>query len=248
MGTVATGQEIQQAASSYWTVRPDGAERTEAPVVDEFEHIYRMYGPRVRSLCLRMTGNRDEAEDLTQETFLRLLQKLDTFRGESAFYTWLRRVAVNVVLLRFQSASWRRETSLEELTELDPATGSPPKREFGREDTMLLGVVDRIDLQHAIGQLPPGFKAVFVLHDVEGFEHTEISKLMGCSIGTSKSQLHKARLKIRELVHETEREKARERRLAAAEKAPMPVAKEHIVLRFPPPLLQEYTAPTSEAA
>ena len=102
MGIEASQVEIQQAVSSCWEAHSHGSEDAERPVIEEFEHLYTTYSPRVYSLCLRMTGNTDEAEDLTQETFLRLFQKLDTFRGESAFYTWLRRLAVNVVLLRFQ--------------------------------------------------------------------------------------------------------------------------------------------------
>ena len=248
MGIEASQVEIQQAVSSCWEAHSHGSEDAERPVIEEFEHLYTTYSPRVYSLCLRMTGNTDEAEDLTQETFLRLFQKLDTFRGESAFYTWLRRLAVNVVLLRFQSASWRRETSLDELAESDPAVGCPPKRQFGMPDAQLLGLIDRVNLQRAIDQLPPGFKAVLVLHDIEGFEHTEISKLLGCSIGTSKSQLHKARLKAREFLHETQREKAREDRLVAAEKPRTQVPGQHTVLQFPSLGLKEYAAPTSQAA
>lgn len=241
MGTVALEPEFQEAAFGCWEVPSEKPKGTTPPVIDEFEHLYRTYSPRVYSLCLQMTGNPDEAEDLTQETFLRLYQKLDTFRGESSFYTWLRRLAINVVLLRFQSACWRRETSLDQLMESDPAGACPPRRQFGTLDTCLLGALDRINLQRAIAQLPPGFKSVLVMHDIQGFEHTEISHRLGCSIGTSKSQLHKARVKVRELLQETERQEAHDRRLAAASRS-------HVVLQFPRPLLQEYSAPLSRAA
>ncbi len=171
-----------------------------SPSLDEFEDLYITYRPRVRALCLRMTGNPDDAEDLTQETFIRMFQKLNTYRGESAICTWLRRITINVVLLRFQKASWRRETSMEELSGPDTISGCPHKMEFGKVDNRLREAIDRINLQRALEQLPPGFKAVLILHDIEGYEHYEISELMGCSIGTSKSQLHKARLRMRELL------------------------------------------------
>jgi RNA polymerase sigma-70 factor, ECF subfamily len=183
--------------------------------IEEFEHLYKAYRARVYSLCLYMTGNSDDAEDLTQETFLRLFCNLDTFRGESAFYTWLRRVAVNVVLLRFQKAYWRRETSLDELMDSDPSSSCSSKKEFGADDRVLLEIIDRVNLERVIDQLPPGFKNVLLLHDLEGYRHTEISKQIGCSLGTSKSQLHKARLRVRELLQDANRNQAREQRLAA---------------------------------
>jgi RNA polymerase sigma-70 factor (ECF subfamily) len=178
-----------------------------------FEHLYRMHGRRVYSLCLRMVGNTAEAEDLAQEAFLQLFRKIGTFRGESAFSTWLHRLAVNVVLMRL-----RRKTvvdaSLEEVTEPDEESGGP-RRDFGGPDLRLSGSIDRVNLQRAIDQLPQGYKTVFVLHDVQGYEHNEIAELMGCSIGNSKSQLHKARMRLRELLHETLRNQAREKRQAA---------------------------------
>jgi RNA polymerase sigma-70 factor, ECF subfamily len=173
------------------------------PDLSDFAAIYSMYSARVYFLCLRMTGNAHDAEDLSQEAFLRLIQKLDKFRGESAFYTWLRRLAINVVLLKFQKASWRHETSLDALMEADSVLDFASRTEFATHDLELLGAIDRINLERAIDQLPPGFKAVFVLHDIEGYGHAEISGLMGCSIGTSKSQLHKARQKLRDLLGES---------------------------------------------
>ena len=178
-----------------------------------FERIYRLHSRRVYSLCLRMVGNTAEAEDLTQEAFLQLFRKIATFRGESAFSTWLHRLAVNVVLMKLRKKSGT-ETSLEEVTEPDEEAGGP-RRDFGAPDLTLTGSIDRLNLQRAVGQLPPGYKAVFVLHDMQGYEHNEIAKIMGCSIGNSKSQLHKARMRLRELLHEVVREKAREERRAA---------------------------------
>jgi RNA polymerase sigma-70 factor, ECF subfamily len=178
-----------------------------------FEGLYQLHNRRVYSLCLRMVGNTAEAEDLTQEAFLQLFRKISTFRGESAFSTWLHRLAVNVVLMKLRKKSGK-ETSLEQVTDPDEESGTP-RRDFGTLDIRLSGSLDRVNLQRAVEQLPPGYKAVFVLHDVQGFEHNEIAEIMGCSIGNSKSQLHKARMRLRDLLHETVREKAREERRAA---------------------------------
>jgi len=178
-----------------------------------FERLYRLHSRRVYSLCLRMVGNTAEAEDLTQEAFLQLFRKIATFRGESAFSTWLHRLAVNVVLMRLRKKSGT-ESSLDEMTEPDEESGSP-RRDFGTPDLRLSGSIDRVNLQRAVDQLPPGYKAVFVLHDVQGYEHNEIAQIMECSIGNSKSQLHKARMRLRELLHESLRDKAREDRKAA---------------------------------
>lgn len=178
-----------------------------------FERIYRLNSRRVYALCLRMVGNTAEAEDLTQEAFLQLYRKIHTFRGESAFSTWLHRLAVNVVLMRLRKKSLG-ETSLEEATEPDEETGGP-RKDVGGPDLLLTGSIDRVNLERAIDQLPRGYKAVFVLHDIQGYEHNEIAEIMGCSIGNSKSQLHKARMRLRELLQESERERARQQRQAA---------------------------------
>lgn len=178
-----------------------------------FEGLYQLHSRRVYSLCLRMVGNTAEAEDLTQEAFLQLFRKIATFRGESAFSTWLHRLAVNVVLMKLRKKSGK-ETSLEQVTEPDDESGTP-RRDFGTLDIRLSGSLDRVNLQRAVEQLPPGYKAVFMLHDVQGFEHNEIAEIMGCSIGNSKSQLHKARMRLRDLLHETVRARAREERRAA---------------------------------
>jgi RNA polymerase sigma-70 factor (ECF subfamily) len=153
-----------------------------------------MYKRRVYSLCLRMTGDTAEAEDLTQEAFLQLFRKISTFRGESAFSTWLHRLVVNVVLMHLRKKGLQQVS----LDEPDTSGDEPVKREYGEDDRRLLRSIDRITLSRAIERLPPGYRAVFVLHDVEGYEHNEIAQMMNCSVGNSKSQLHKARLKLRE--------------------------------------------------
>lgn len=178
-----------------------------------FERLYQLHSRRVYSLCLRMVGNTAEAEDLTQEAFLQLFRKISTFRGESAFSTWLHRLSVNVVLMKLRKKSGK-EASLEQVTEPDEESGTP-RRDFGGPDLKLSGSIDRVNLERAVEQLPPGYKMVFVLHDVQGYEHNEIADMMGCSIGNSKSQLHKARMRLRDLLHEVMREKAREERRAA---------------------------------
>jgi RNA polymerase sigma-70 factor, ECF subfamily len=179
---------------------------------EAFERLYQLHSRRVYSLCLRMVSNTAEAEDLTQEAFLQLFRKIGTFRGESAFSTWLHRLAVNVVLMRLRKKT-AIVSSLDEMTEPDEES-SGPRRDFGGPDLRLTGSIDRMNLQRAIEQLPAGYKSVFVLHDMQGYEHNEIAGIMGCSIGNSKSQLHKARMRLRELLHETLRDKAREVRQA----------------------------------
>ncbi|MGD1101449.1 MAG: sigma-70 family RNA polymerase sigma factor [Terriglobia bacterium] len=161
---------------------------------EAFAALFEAHKRRVYSLCLRMTGNTAEAEDLTQEAFLQLFRKISTFRGESAFSTWLHRLAVNVVLMHLRKKGLQQIS----LDEVDTSQDEPVKRDYGSDDRRLTGSVDRIGLQKAIADLPPGYRAVFVLHDVEGYEHNEIAEIMDCSVGNSKSQLHKARMKLRE--------------------------------------------------
>jgi RNA polymerase sigma-70 factor (ECF subfamily) len=163
-----------------------------------FEELYRKHYRRVYSICLRMTGNVAEAEDLTQEAFIQLHRKLGSFRGEAAFTTWLHRLTVNHVLMHFRKRSVRSELTTEDgemPDSVDPDTINPKA----------MPIVDRIALENAIAQLPPGYRTVFVLHDVEGYEHEEIAQILGCSAGTSKSQLHKARMKLRKLLQQRQR-------------------------------------------
>ena len=164
---------------------------------EAFEILYHAHKRRIYSLCLRMTGNTAEAEDLTQEAFLQLFRKIGTFRGESAFSTWMHRLAVNIVLMRLRKKGLVT-SSLDEPA--DPDYEGSRTRDFGSEDLALTGSVDRIVLENAIQALPPGYRMIFFLHDVEGYEHQEIAGMMGCSVGNSKSQLHKARMKLRELL------------------------------------------------
>lgn len=190
--------DAQKNASSEAAAETQLIERAQRGDEAAFEALFEAHKRRVYSLCLRMTSNTAEAEELAQEAFLQLFRKISTFRGESAFSTWLHRLAVNVVLMRL------RKKGLQQLSldELDTSHDEPVKRDYGDEDRRLLGSIDRITLERAIAALPPGYKQVFVLHDIEGYEHNEIAEIMRCSVGNSKSQLHKARMKLREWLRE----------------------------------------------
>lgn len=169
------------------------AQKSAAGNMEAFEELYRRHSRRVYSLCLRMTANVEKAEDLAQDVFVHLFRKIGSFRGQSAFTTWLHRVTVNQVLMHFRKRSVK--------TELTTEDGETPVQVVqGTSDPNSMPIVDRIALDRAIIQLPPGYKSVFILHDIEGHEHTEVAKILGCSVGTSKSQLHKARMKLRGLL------------------------------------------------
>ena len=163
-----------------------------------FELLYRLHCRRVYALCLRIARDPNEAEDLTQEAFLQLFRKIDTFRGESAFSSWLYRLTANIALMRFRKKKLN-STSLEQLTTSDEEN-SAPSNEFGEADLRLTGLFDRVNLQKAINQLPESCKALFILHDVKGYQHNEIANMLGCPIGTSKSQVHRARKRLRKVL------------------------------------------------
>ena len=169
------------------------AHSTASGDMSAFEELYRRHHRRVYTLCLRMTRNVAEAEDLTQEVFVHVFRKAGSFRGESAFTTWLHTLTVTQVLMHFR----KRRARKEQLT----ADGELPARAVsGAEYPGRTPLIDRAALDQALAQLPPGYRAVFVLYDVEGYEHEEVARLLGCSVGTSKSQLHKARMKLRALL------------------------------------------------
>jgi len=160
-----------------------------------FSIIVRTYEQPVYNYVLRLTGDRSLSEDLTQEVFLQLHRKIGMFRGESAFSTWLHRMSVNQVLMHFRKRSVKAERTTED-------GETPPQIVEGTQNPNAMPVMDRIALDKAIVQLPPGYKMVFTLHDIEGHEHDEIARMLGCSVGTSKSQLHKARMKLRGLLRQ----------------------------------------------
>ncbi len=171
-----------------------------------FEYLYRTHCKRVYAVCLRMLGNTTDAEDLTQEAFILVFRKIHTFRAEAAFSTWLHRLVVNLVLMHL------RKRSLPAISmETDPSqegNATPSSIDIAAPDLFLEGSLDRLNLGRCTAQLPAGCRAIFVLHDIEGYEHHEIAEKLGRSIGGSKSQLHKARRRLRELLHEIQREKS----------------------------------------
>jgi RNA polymerase sigma-70 factor (ECF subfamily) len=166
------------------------AQRGEEPA---FAALFEAHKRRVYALCLRMTANTADAEELTQEAFLQVFRKIATFRGESAFSTWLHRLTVNVVFMRLR----RKRIAQVSLDETDAGYEEPLQREHGDEDRRLAACIDRISLDRAITLLPPGHRTVFVLYELEGRAHNEIAKILNCSVGNSKALLHRARTKLR---------------------------------------------------
>lgn len=164
---------------------------------EAFAALFQQHKSRVYSVCLLMTKDVADAEDLTQEAFLQVFRTVGSFRGEAAFSTWLYRVAVNTVLMKLRRHKMPPMVSLDE-----PVSAETPSmhRDFGADDPGLAGLVDRMTLRRAIQELPEGCRTIFALHEVEGYQHHEIAKLLDCSVGNSKSQLHKAKLKMRALL------------------------------------------------
>ena len=160
--------------------------------ISSIEDLYERHRPHVYAVCLQMTKNRSEAEDLTQEIFVHLLRKIGSFRGESQFSTWLYRVTTNHVLMHFRRSSRRRERfpCMSEGCEIPLKSKVSPG----------LAVLDRIAIDDALAKLPSGSRSVFLKFDMEGYKHEEIAGILGCSVGNSKSQLHKARRKLRKLL------------------------------------------------
>jgi RNA polymerase sigma-70 factor (ECF subfamily) len=161
---------------------------------DAFSQLYKLHKKRVFAICMRMVRDFSMAEDMTQETFLQMHRKLSSFRGESLFTTWLHRMTVNIVLMRLRKG-------VLPVVSLDEMMTDIPERHFGRRfgacDRAQAGVVDRVTIERAIDALAPGYRRFFLLHDVHGLGHPEIATMEGCSQGTSKSQVHKARRALR---------------------------------------------------
>src|SRR6266403_5452577 len=186
------------------TAKQTASDLTEAEAIKQaqagdaaaFEFLYKAHCRRVYSLCLRMIKNPAEAEDLTQQAFLQLFRKIGTFRGESGFSTWLHRVTVNIVLMHLRRHK-PAEIPVEDLVR-HSSSGEGPLEEGS--DTSMLGAIDRLNLMRAIRKLPAGYKKLFLMHDVIGYQHSEIAGLLGCSTGCSKSQVHRARKRLRRLL------------------------------------------------
>jgi RNA polymerase sigma-70 factor, ECF subfamily len=200
---------------------------------DAFATLFQHHKGRVYAVCLRMTNNTADADDLTQEAFIQAFRKLASFRGESALSTWLHRVAVNTALMHF-----RKRVTAQALLD-GSVEGEQSKREFGRQDERLQYSLDRIALKRALDALPFGYRTIFELHEFDGYGHREIAKILHCTVGNSKSQLHKAKQRIRECLL-SRRHLARRMREAAQHSAPRPAEltghQHRSTKAMPPPL------------
>jgi RNA polymerase sigma-70 factor (ECF subfamily) len=202
-------QDCSEHAEFTKQDRPDAPELPEKDTISQAQHgdasafgrLYKLHSARVYALCLRMTGNTAEAEDLMQDVFLMVFRKIRTFRGDSAFSTWLHRVAVNLVLMRMRGKT-ALETPLEENTEVsNDRSGTIEK--LVATDLFMVGSLDRLTLERALEKLQPFQKLVVVLHDIQGYKHSEIAEMMDWTIGNSKSRLHRARARLRKLLRKS---------------------------------------------
>jgi RNA polymerase sigma-70 factor (ECF subfamily) len=196
-------QHVQESHAQQATISPlnDAARTPEAGRPAVFDFVYRLHLRRVYALCLRMVRDPAQAEDLTQETFIQVYRKIHTFRGEAAFSSWLYRLTTNLVLM-----SLRHRTPVS--ASLDQIN-SDPKLEFpelAKPDAQLSGLFDRLNLQAAVPLLPRRCKAAFLLYDVQGYTHTEVATILGCSVGASKSYLCRAHKRLRALLRKTAHE------------------------------------------
>jgi RNA polymerase sigma-70 factor, ECF subfamily len=173
----------------------DEVRRAQEGNADAFSELYARHKKRVFALCMQMVRDPSLAEDLAQDTFLQVHRKLASFRGESAFTTWLHRLCVNTVLMHLRKRVLQ-VVSLDQMMTTVPEEHTG--REFGTRDLTQAGVVDRLSINRAIASLAPGYRCIFILHDIEGLAHYEIAALQGCSMGNSKSQLYKARRAMRD--------------------------------------------------
>ena len=189
-------ETITERGAAEWK-ESEAIARAQQGDAGAFECLYKAHCKHVYSLCLRMLRNMAEAEDLTQQVFLQLFRKIGTFRGDSSFSTWLHRISVNAVLMHLR----RKRPAESQMDSLDDSgSGSADPRESGKNPLSMPVVIDRLNLKRAIRQLPAGYKRFFLLHDVMGYRHREIAEQLGCSVGCSKSQLHKARKSLRRLL------------------------------------------------
>lgn len=200
---MATSKPVEQQAPTARVSAREAdlklVERCRRGELGAFEELYKAHSGRLYSLACRMLGNPADAEDLLQEIFLSAHRKLDSFRGDAALGTWLYRLGMNQILDHVRSRAGRAgqiTDGLDDATTLADASGH----------RLADRAIDRIDLERALGELPPGCRAAFLLHDVDGLEHREVSEVLGIAEGTSKSQVHKARLRLRGLLRGGRRE------------------------------------------
>lgn len=189
MATLLPSQEVDAGSDDR-----DVVARCRRGDLSAYEELYRRHSRRLYNVAYRMTGNAADADDLLQEIFLQVYRRLETFRGDAALGTWLYRLAVNCCLDHVRSKAGRQQKATAFIEDLDAFT--PAAAGSWRPDTVL----DRMELERAIDQLPPSYRAAFVLHDVEGREHHEVGEMLGVAVGTSKSLVHKARRRLRSLL------------------------------------------------
>ena len=186
-----------ESQTKSWMNESEAILRAREGDAEGFEYLYDSHRKHVYSVCLRMLKNTADAEDLTQQAFLQVFRKIGTFRGESGFSTWLHRVTINVVLMHL-----RRKKPTEARTEDvgSALANGEASGELAADDVSLLGAIDRLNLTRALHKLPSGYRRCFLLHDVIGYQHSEIAGFLRCSVGCSKSQSHKARRRLRDLL------------------------------------------------
>ncbi len=193
--TRAPGSQSKRPASSTKSHAAAILARAQTGDSDAFSELYSQHRTRVFAICMRMVHEFSLAEDLTQETFLQLHRKLTSFRGDSLFTTWLHRMTVNIVLMRLRKRV-PAVVSLECVMAEAPGEHAMPR--VGTCDRTQAGTVDRVAIERAVASLSPGYRTIYILHDVQGFRPREIASMEGCSLGNSKSQLHKARRALRD--------------------------------------------------
>jgi RNA polymerase sigma-70 factor, ECF subfamily len=190
------GESSQATTTPTSTSDTDLVARAQGGEEAAFASLFEAHRRGVYSLCLRMTHSPTDAEDLTQEAFLQVIRKIATFRGESTFSTWLYRLVVNGVLMHLRKKRLP-QVSLDEVNTSREEPATRRYRDYGDDDQRLMATIDRMNLSEAIAHLPPGYRTALVLFDLEGYGHSEIARMMNWSVGNSKSQLHKARGKLR---------------------------------------------------
>lgn len=212
LGTNETGRRFKQMLPNARRPESEIIQRVKLGDHKAFEYIYRKHRSHVYSVCVRMTQNRADAEELTQDVFLQLFRKIGSFRGESSLWTWLHRLTINIVLMDARHKRLCKTVPLLDNDESDAAESEPANSRLAQEDRFLSGSVSRLMLLKAIQRLAPGYRTVLWLHDVLGYQHDEIAELMCCTIGSTKSQLHRARLRMRaQLIGRTAQPCARQR-------------------------------------
>src|SRR3954451_14243543 len=175
-------------------------QQTKSGQTQAFAVLYETHKRAVFAICLRMLHDQSLAEDLTQEVFLCAFRRVNSFREDCTFRTWLHSIAVNCVLMHFRSRKTRISAQMS-IDELNSNHGGWVQEKVGIQDKQLSSAIDRVTLSDAINRLPPGYKSTFLLLDVQGYTHIEAAKMLGCSTGNTKSQLHKARLKLRRILN-----------------------------------------------